>query len=94
MRYVRGKILFYLGDFLSAIHAIESSKWNSYRTHAYLAAAHAHLHHTGEARRQIEAMYSLHPAVTMDEIRVTSGFADSVMLALLFDGLRQAGLKD
>jgi tetratricopeptide (TPR) repeat protein len=94
MQYVRGKILFYLGDFQAAIRAIESSAWNSYRTHAHLAAAHGHLRHTEEARRQIAAMYSLHPTVTIDEIKATSGFADYGMLELLFDGLRQAGLKD
>jgi TolB-like protein len=94
MQYVRGKILFYLGDFEAAIRAIERSSWNSYRTHAHLAAAHGHLRHTEEARRQIAAMYSLHPAVSIEEIRVTSGFADFGMLELLFDGLRQAGLKD
>ncbi|HBJ83317.1 MAG TPA: hypothetical protein DDZ88_05480 [Verrucomicrobiales bacterium] len=94
MQYVRGKILFYLGEFHAAIRAIESSNWNSYRTHAHLAAAHAHLHHSKEARRQIEAMYSMHPAVTIEEIKVTSGFADHGMLDLLLDGLRRAGLKD
>ena len=93
MQYVRGKILFYLGEFQAAIRAIESSNWNSYRTHAHLAAAHAHLHHTEEARRQIDAMYAMHPAVTIEEIKVTSGFADHGMLALLLDGLRQAGLR-
>ena len=85
---------FIFGDFQAAIRAIESSKWNNYRTHAHLAAAHAHLHHTEEARRQIEAMYSMHPGVTIEEIKVTSGFADHGMLELLFDGLRRAGLKD
>jgi TolB-like protein len=94
MQYVRGKILFYLGEFQAAIRAIESSNWNSYRTHAHLAAAHAHLHHTEEARRQIDAMYAMHPAVTIEEIKATSGFANYGMLELLFDGLRQAGLKD
>ncbi len=94
MQYVRGKIMFYLGDFQAAIRAIESSAWNSYRTHAHLAAAHAHLHHTEEARRQIEAMYAIHPAVTIGEIKATSGFADHGMLELLFDGLRRAGIKD
>jgi len=39
-------------------------------------------------------MYSMHPAVTIEEIKVTSGFADHGMLELLFNGLRQAGLKD
>jgi tetratricopeptide (TPR) repeat protein len=94
MQYLRGKILFYHGDFQAAIRAIESSNWNSYRTHAHLAAAHGHLGHMEEARRQIEAMYAMHPAVTVEEIKVTSGFADHGMLGLLFDGLRRAGLKD
>lgn len=94
MQYLRGKILFYLGEFKAAIRAIETSKWDSYRAHVHLAAAHAHLHHTEEARRQIKAMYSLHPAVTVEEIKATSGFADHSMLDLLFDGLRQAGLME
>ncbi len=94
MQYVHGKILFYLGDFQAAIRAIESSSWNSYRTHAHLAAAHGHLRHTEEARRQIAIMYSMHPAVTIEEIKATSGFANYGMLELLFDGLRQAGLKE
>lgn len=93
LRYVRGKILFYLGDFQAAIRAIEGSNWGSYRAHAHLAAAHGHLRHAEEARRQLEAMYSLHSAVTFETIRITSGFADHCMLELLFDGLRQAGLK-
>ena len=94
LQYVRGEILFYLGEFQAAILAIESSSWISYRIHAYLAASHEHLRQTEEACRQIELMYSIHPGVTVEEIKLTSGFTDDGMLELLFDGLRKAGLKE
>jgi DNA-binding SARP family transcriptional activator len=94
MLYVRGKILFYLGEFQAAVRAIERSNWNSYRTHAHLAAAYGHLRHTEEAHRQVAAMYSLRPDVTIEEIKATSGFADFGMLELLFDGLRKAGVRE
>ncbi|MFN4143957.1 BTAD domain-containing putative transcriptional regulator [Aestuariivirga sp.] len=92
MRFVRGKVLFFMGDFVASIRALESAHWN-YRSHVYLAAAQAHLGHIEQARRHVEAMHAIHPTVTAREIRITSGIVDPGMLATLIAGLHLGGFR-
>lgn len=90
--FVRGKVLFFMGEYAASIRSLELAHWG-YRSHVYLAASLAHLGLTEQASQQVVAIYSIHPTVTVGEIRLTSGIRNEAMLFSLFRGLELAGFR-
>ena len=94
IRYMKGKMLFFLKRFDEAILALNTDIIPHYRAHAYLAAAYAITGNPGEASRHVELMKTANPLVTFGSFAMINPFADHSALDFLRDALRKAGFED
>lgn len=74
--YIHGKILFFSKRFDKAIRALDNGTFWTYRTHAFLAAAHAMAGNLAEAHRQVALMKTADPHLSHETVAVTLPFAD------------------
>ena len=94
IRYMKGKMLFFIKRFDEAILALNTDIIPHYRAHAYLAAAYAITGNPGEASRHVELMKTANPLVTFGGFAVINPFSDPSALEFLRDALRKAGFDD
>ena len=86
-----------LGNYSEAlVWAARSRAVNSnfHPTYWMLIAAHAHLGHTGEARRFLHEFREIAPDITIGRIKAGQPAKDPTRLVAILDGLRLAGLEE
>ena len=94
IRYMKGKMLFFIKRFDEAILALNTDIIPHYRAHAYLAAAYAITGNLGEASRHVELMKTANPLVTFGGFAAINPFSDLSALDFLRDALRKAGFDN
>jgi tetratricopeptide (TPR) repeat protein len=94
MRYWKALALFTATEYAAAATVLRSVSAHDFIRAELLAACHARLGQTGEARAQAGAVLSIYPALRLRDVRLWKSFRREADRQNLLGALRESGLPE